>query len=904
MFLASLARRATVYTLVLLALFFAVAAPSPTRAQTTTGTTVTGRILDASIGLPIPGASVELRAQGRSVATGTTTSDGTFSIANVPAGTYTLVIAAHGYQTVASVPLPIEAGQPLVEFQTAILPASAGLRTIGEVKSVSRSTLQTSATINTYLSPSIIQDQNYVRAGDAIGTLPAVTASTSSSQGDDLSISIRGFDSSETATLLDGHPIGPIGAFGHGFDYQLAQFWGLSDIGVIYGSGATGLYGVPTIAGAVNFETLNPTNAPHAAFTDGFGDNGKALSAGSVTGTLGRLGYAIAYGVQGTDGELGPAPIKQSALLGGGADQCSASSVSQGIATLIPGDVAACTYPVTGAYTNRNAIAKFTYQLDRKTSVLATAYNLAMFADSTGNGDTDYLTPEFVALSHPSGVNDTQTLPNGASATCTNSYVVATSVSNYECLSSSQFASTFSGPTGGGNFGRMHAATLQDYHARVTRQVGAGQLIVDGYTDRYHYLNFKGIGSRYYDDTYFTHGALVSDEYAGKRHDFSFGVYFQHQLHETNSGTFQGPFVGYTLADTNYFIHDAYSATDRLTVYADLGFDRSQNTATTSFDPRLALQYRPTANDVFRVAGGRSTSEPDPSLLFGGFSYGSVNSFNPFSNCGSLAPIGSGSSPDVKPEQARDLELSAAHRFANQATFEADLYDTVETNPILSGTFPLSVIPPNELPSAADVNAFVSKLQGVCGGITGQTYSAANLGVSTSFNAGQATYRGVTLQGSLPLVRGLAINGGYTVQSAFYSGIGNDILANNQYLLNNHQLLAVPMHQATLGLGYTNQQGALSARIDAYYVGANNPLYRPSYWYANANISKSVGPVTFNLGASNVFNSIASAYGLVGYGTYKPENQFGDGLTTGLSQGSEQFGLAGRQLFFTTTFRF
>ncbi len=69
----------------------------------------------------------------------------------------------------------------------------------------------------------------------------------------------RGFDPTETATLLDGHPIGPIGAFGGGYNYNVSPFWGLSGVDVVFGSGATGLFGATTIAGAVNFQTINPT---------------------------------------------------------------------------------------------------------------------------------------------------------------------------------------------------------------------------------------------------------------------------------------------------------------------------------------------------------------------------------------------------------------------------------------------------------------------------------------------------------------------------------------------------------------------------------------------------------------------------------------------------------------------
>ena len=93
----------------------------------------------------------------------------------------------------------------------------------------------------------------------------------------------------------------------------------------------------------------------------------------------------------------------------------------------------------------------------------------------------------------------------------------------------------------------------------------------------------------------------------------------------------------------------------------------------------------------------------------------------------------------------------------------------------------------------------------------------------------------------------------------------------------------------------------VAAPIEQQVNGVENMMYMSSQCNNDGSYSLTV---TFNLGVSNVFNSVSSAYGLIGYGTYKPENQFGDGLTSGLAQGSEQFGLAARQVFFTTTFRF
>jgi outer membrane receptor for ferrienterochelin and colicin len=887
-------------------------------AQTPAVSTIQGRILETSAGLPVGGATVRLYSGSLVLRTTTTVSNGTFSFDDVAPGDYTLLISARGYQTVRSQPLRVSAGQALVEFQTAIAPSTAGLREIGVVSTVSRSTLSTSATINQNVNPGILQDQNYVRAGDVLATLPFVNASTSSSQGDDETIGLRGMDPTETATLLEGHPIGPIGALGSGFDYQLGQFWGFSSISVINGSGATGLYSVPTIAGAVNFDLINPTPQNHLTVTQGFGDNGKMMTGASFTGTANRFGYAMFYGVQGTNGELGPMPILQTGLLGGSQSTCPNSPTANAPVyttganpppvppSIFAGDEAACTYNVSGDYFNRNLGGKLTYDIDPKTSIFVSALDQTMWADSTGNGDTDYLTYPFVLQGAQGAIadgNNQITLPNGSTSNCSGSTLaVLMSFQTYTCMTPQQYASAFSGPAGGG-IGRFHSAWMQDYHARLTRQIGPGNLVLDGFINNYHYLNVKGLastGAPQHDDDFFTHGALIGYDYAGNENDASAGVYFQHQQHRSNFGSYNGPFSSYFLSDTVYFLKDTYAPNDRWSFFSDLGFDRSLNTATTNFDPRLSIVYRPTVNDVVRITGGRSTSEPDPSLLYGGYQFNdAVSSFNGFDYCSQqlLAPVGSGSTPTLQPEHANDIEAALAHRFGNQATLEADYYNTVETNPILGGTFPLSIVPAADRPSAAYLQPFLNKLNGECG----TNFTASHLGVSTTFNAAKAYYRGLNVAGTVPFLETFTLDAHYTIQSAYYQDVDDNILINNPLIVNGAQISGVPLHSAGVGLAYNNRPAQFAARVDENYVGGNNSFHRPAYWYANANVSKGIGPLTFNLGVYNIFNNNASPWGYIGYGTYQPENQFGDGSTTGLEQGSEEFGLPARQIWFTTT---
>ena len=211
--------------------------------------------------------------------------------------------------------LVVVPGASQVSFQIAVSRARAGLKQIGYVVTAGRQALQTTSTINTHIDASVLQSEGFQRLGDVLTTVPGVITSTSSSVGDDMTLSIRGYDPTETATLLDGHPIGPIGAFGLGYNYNVSPFWGLSAADVIFGSGATGLFGATTIAGAVNFQTINPTQQNHISVTQGAGSNLKLFTGLLGTGTFGKLGYAVAWGTQGTTGNFPGGYIQQTALL-------------------------------------------------------------------------------------------------------------------------------------------------------------------------------------------------------------------------------------------------------------------------------------------------------------------------------------------------------------------------------------------------------------------------------------------------------------------------------------------------------------------------------------------------------------------------------------------------------------
>ena len=229
------------FIIIVFGLQTALAAAAPTGSGSLGS--IVGSVVDSNGGLPIVGAKIELDRDNKKTAQTAGTPDGSFRFGGVSPATYSILITAPGYQTTVLTTV-IVASARTAEVRAAI----ARVNVIGTVTINGRGSLQTSATINQSISPQIFQRENFIRGADDVGTLPGVTASTSNAVGDDVFLSIRGFNPSETATLLDGHQIGPLGSAVNAFntyDSQVSPSFGIRGIQVTYGwGGVYGLYGV------------------------------------------------------------------------------------------------------------------------------------------------------------------------------------------------------------------------------------------------------------------------------------------------------------------------------------------------------------------------------------------------------------------------------------------------------------------------------------------------------------------------------------------------------------------------------------------------------------------------------------------------------------------------------------
>ncbi len=926
--------------LLCLALFVGIVAATADMAAAAQSTqaTVFGTVIDQQNALPIKGAKVELLQGGSVVASATTDSYGNFSVGNLAGGTYVVRIRAKGYANSQTLNVSISAGETQ-EIDAALIASanSSGVHTLGRV-TVTGQALSSATAIRQTVNVQNIAQTGQVRFTNQLQTLPALNVTTSSSPGDDVSVDIRGFGSSETGVLLDDRPVGPFGVGAPDtYNFANSPVSSLDSVDVTYGSGAQGLYGSDTIAGAVNMRLLNPTSTPQYSFQQQLGGFGLSSTAASFSGAYGKIGYLAEAGVAGQTGALN-SQIFQSGrpanLQIGAVNPPYVCSNASGT------DVSACnqgaeTYAVSQANKITTELAKLRYSFSGATTLSISGYSAVQWADSTGNGDNDYLPYSTrlgqIELSAPNCMTSVGlTAPNG--------YIVTTNpVTNAAgCYTAQQWASASSGPVGGGA-GRQRSTLMQDYDARFTTKLGINNISLDSYVNNYIYwkdsslsggidANGQLLGTPVFADYYFTHGYLVSDDIATLNNDLSFGWALLNQeqsgsnlvaVGSTASGeniyAFQPNFNTALYRVGNYYIRDSHQFGDRFYATVNAWFKGSNVTDKNTFDPRVSLQYRPDASDVVRLTYGRSDGIPAPLLkstspAFVANPGASLTSVSCIPGSNSVASAGN---PSLISESANDYELGYGHRFSGDSNIQVNAYVTSVYNELFGATQPLLDYGlSNVIFGTGTVPLYLSRLiaQGCLppGSTDAATYPF--LGVTTNYNAANELARGIELNGRGRLTPWMYIDYGYSIESSQQFNIPDSILMNNVTLINGTQQTGIPLHQANLSLDI--QPAGFEIRLDNYYVDGNNGFDRPAYIHSNFFVTHPLehGKLLLTLGGTNIFNQAVQNFGLIGSGVPVAVNSFSPSAPfTGLGQNlaginsNEQFGLQPAQLVFTLT---
>lgn len=869
--------------------FGLILSPPPAKAAPTEAVTITGTVVSQNGSLPVVGARLQLQQGAKTIASTTTNQFGNFTF-HAPPNLYTISVRATGYVTASSDQFAVSNGSANLTLTLRRAENAGGTRELGHVIVTSHAAgLQTTTTIQHEVDPQSLQRTNQIRLSDGLAKLPGVNPiGQDSAVGDDIGIDIRGLKPSETQVLLDGHPIGPLGVYPGdigggvgGFNFQDSPLFAVENTLITYGSGAVGLYGVDAVGGSVDLQTFNPTPVDHGLVTYGFGDQGKQIFALQTTGTVGKLGYVFLHGVSGTYGDFQPQYITQTGARGN-------DFTSQTFANN--------TYLVTGNYALRNDLAKLHYNFSSNTSLTLTGYSATSWDDKTGNGDNDYITYDYAYNQAVSNSNcSTATVPNGVTVQTDGGSV---------CASPRDYALSASGPAGGGP-GAFQALRNQDYHARLTTSRGKNQLVFDTFVDNYGQDRERPASSlngplAILTNIYRTVGALVSDDIATEKNDVGFGFYTQRQYitGDSVSGDALIPHQALFEKLDSFFVRDAYTPSARLSYFANAWLKHSL-IGGNSFDPRLSVVYRPKAADVIRLTGGGSSADPAPVPV----ALTGTGGVNP-GNCQQFS-VGSVPSPGERPEKARDLEMSFAHRFVEDTTAQLTLYDTNETDTIFEGQAPASQYlgfinqyGPNYLP------AFYQRIQSICPNFAppNPPPTIANLFVSTNLNLAKSRARGLELSGRLRTNQHLYFDGYYDVQSTTIFDAPDFLLMNNPTLINGSQLPKIPLHKFGISADLTNSYGA-EFYVNYTHYDSNNGLNRPAYGVADASITQRLSERTsLNLGISNLFDTNPDNYGRIGLGAFVPENAFGTDANA-LAQGSERYGLSPTALSLSLTQR-
>ncbi len=277
--------------------------------------------------------------------------------------------------------------------------------------------------------------------------------------------------------------------------------------------------------------------------------------------------------------------------------------------------------------------------------------------------------------------------------------------------------------------------------------------------------------------------------------------------------------------------------------------------------------------------------------------------------------MASGGNPNVQPESANDLEAAYGHRFSRDTTFNVVGYVSSEKNRLFNGIEPIAqfgALALNDPILASSFGGYAAKINSTCGSKYNATTVLSALGITTTYNAASALYRGLEFNGRVRLDPKYYVDYTYNVQSSQLTGVPTTILANNPFLINDAQIYEIPVHTGSLTFDYDDHHG-IETQLQGNYIGDNNQLNRPAYTYFNGFVSKTIGKhLRATLSSTNVFDQNVQLYGYFGHQLLAPVNSFAAHASTSIGQAValgnltqlEEIGLSPRQVTLSLSAQF
>jgi outer membrane receptor protein involved in Fe transport len=894
-----------------LALALSVAAPGVALAQPAYPGAIIGTVVDATTGVPLSGVEVRIVRTGLSVRTDAA---GHFRIENLEPGRYVLSLKRNDYQPGASNPIAVDV-EP-VRTTLSLHRATANLHTIAITSTRASDSLEQASTFSKTINSEQLDQQGITRIADALRTLPGVNngiTGDTASLADDVNLNIRGIGTLETEAAIDGHPI----AYGvkGGYNYDLSPVYPFQSTTVLYGS-ASNLVGVDAIGGVVDFRTLDPTPTFQSAITQGYGTFQQLSTDIRSTGTEGKLGYALAYGVGYLDGPFRNANFYQP---GAAFDQSVPSGPIHDLGV----------YTDDSATTTRGGLVKFAYNFDPKNSVTYTMVTSSRWEDKTGNGDGDFL-PYPTALALGDQLLAQYSPKTTSSIVCPKGTFEATNAlglpngfgpngkpdGGITCQAPAQYAAFNTGWQGAGP--AWQAFHLYDNSLTYQYQTGYSVFrttfynsLYDNPWDRTFQLpnyGYPGSNASWRDEGVNESGFISSNSWLGTNNDFEVGTSYMNDAyfltqHANDDGSLSSSSSDPYVNETAFFVRDVYHLENSpLAAFANIWDKHASATNTTYVDGRVSVVDRTSSRDAVRASFGSTTTQPSQDML--------NKSYVPNDDiigagggsritCDGLNSIGDVPTSSLMPERGVDDEIAYTHRWEGDSLTQLTLYNTNVYNKLYSTIVSTSqtgtgFIPPNLL------QEFLQAVGSKCG----DAIAPSLLGLTGNYNVGTLRARGADLSGRARVNRRFYFDYDWALTSSSLLGANVNLLEDNNTLIPFSQIARVPLHTANVAADYTIGRG-LDLRYTLYTVSAGNTKSLPAYDYSNFSAGYPLGDGVLTATVLNIFNQYATIAGLIGEGVALPLNQYAkaSAYTPYIGESAdEQFGLPFRTVYFSYQF--
>ncbi|MBV8067203.1 MAG: TonB-dependent receptor [Candidatus Eremiobacteraeota bacterium] len=747
-------------------------------------------------GAPIARAQLTLR--GAATLTTTTDAKGNFSV-QIPPGRYDLTVVSSGYA-----PLTVNTGVigEGARIDVVLEPSDTPkLRTIGVVTVNGGFTLNRDVVPEVDVSRAQMDALGYAQVTSALQEVPSVVIQhpdAGAPTAPDV-VSLRGPDPSEAMVTLDGQQLND----GNTGDIDLSQFAvpAFNSVNVTEGLGPMDLEGSNTFGGAVNFVSLRPTQQDHLNLSTSAGSYGTTQSWLNATGTIGKLGYALAGDNFQQAGQVNEydwaVPFNNLPIYCGPATKSKTPN---------------CPFHLHlgSSISARLGLVNLDYNFSERADVGFRVFTLGDVRDESGalNGIAGNPTCVFSGPGPACGFSPSASSPNEVPNPVYGDHV---------------------GP-GSANF----AQSIRAYEAYSRAPLGSGILAFNFYADDDN-VDFSGGAVSPYDvshlDTRYNEGLSWGRSFESG--EFSFGGYARQEA-------LSGAGIAGTLAQSinSYFVRGSQELGKNFRVSAGL-YDADYSTFGNSLNWRLGLSDDLGASSDVHFSVGTGFRPPllieryvFPPIVVNGKLEPNPNLPPLDSNC--VTPNGN---PAEQPEHATEYELGFSHLFSSRSSLDVSLYrsnlrDTIE----------------NYYPG---------------GGARSFCSTPPGFAYEIPINIGNAVYEGAEARykqmfPSLNLTATLS----YGLNVAYPYALGPFVSnpTSGGTLVDYQQFLGVPQQQASAVLLWARNGWHASTALTM--AGANNTLHQPPYTLVDCAIGKNFGHLDFTLAATNVFNAVSGPFTL------------------------------------------